>query len=141
MLDHDAVIMEPDADVGDHTLEPVRFGRSETGIIDPELDQFSAAAHCGQSRALLRSPLGSSTIVHSPRFSLAKPDLASHPVPPKPRAEADASADWKQAVSSATASGRKICQNHFFKNQISLALMQREYPLFEKLWDICDKYL
>ena len=36
------------------------------------------AAHCGQSRALLRSPLGSSTIVHSPRFSLAKPDLASH---------------------------------------------------------------
>ena len=36
------------------------------------------AAHCWQSRALLRSPLGSSTIVHSPRFSLAKPDLASH---------------------------------------------------------------
>ena len=36
------------------------------------------AAHCGQSRALLRSPLGSSTLVHSPRFSLAKPDLASH---------------------------------------------------------------
>ena len=32
-----------------------------------------------------------------------------------------ASADWKQAVSSATASGRKICQNHFFKNQIILA--------------------
>ena len=44
MLDHDAVIMEPDADVGDHALEPVRFGRSETGIIDPELDQFFAVS-------------------------------------------------------------------------------------------------
>jgi len=47
--------------------------------------------------------------------------LASHLVTAKPRAKTDASADWKQAVSSATASGRKICQNHFFKNQNSLA--------------------
>ena len=44
VLDHDAVIMEPDADVGDHALEPVRFCRSETGIIDPELDQLFAVS-------------------------------------------------------------------------------------------------
>ena len=48
----------------------------------------------------------------APCLSLAKPEIASHPVPPKPRAEADASvslhcvtpgqAGWKQAVANTT---------------------------------------
>ena len=46
--------------------------------------------------------------------------------------------DWKQTVSSATVSGREICKNHFFKNQIFHAQKQREYLFFDKLWDICE---
>ena len=42
MLDHDAVIMEPDADVGDHALEPVRFLHSISGGGGPIFDQLAA---------------------------------------------------------------------------------------------------
>ena len=40
MLDHDAVIMEPDADVGDHALEPVRFLHSISGGGGPIFDEL-----------------------------------------------------------------------------------------------------
>ena len=42
VLDHDAVIMEPDADVGDHALEPVRFLHSISGGGGPIFDQLAA---------------------------------------------------------------------------------------------------
>jgi len=48
-----------------------------------------------------------------------------------------ASADWKQAVSSATASDRKICQNHFFKIQFSSAEKLEKTEVFPVLCDIC----
>jgi hypothetical protein len=75
------------------------------------------AAHCGQSRALLRSPLPASlhyaatsghhvsTPCHGEALAKTDPLASRLQNPTLPHT---ASADWKQAVSSATVSGRKI---------------------------------
>ena len=90
--------------------------------------RWPTAAHCAQS--LGKSADSSSVEDPSPllQIRLDLPATLHH----------TASTDWKQAVSSATASGRGIWQNHFFKNQIFHAQKQRKYLFFDKLWDICE---
>ena len=100
------------------------FARQEHSCL---IKRRPTAAHCAQS--LGKSADSSSVEDPSPllQIRLDLPATLHH----------TASTDWKQAVSSATVSGREIWQNHFFKNQIFHAQKQRKYLFFDKLWDIC----